>query len=60
MATTHGKDIPQIVIGARVLSLVKDGMDVIDAFRAVCGAEHVDAMIDALYVALKADSARKS
>lgn len=38
---------------ARILSMVHNGTDVIDALKAVCGVENVDAMIDSLYHELR-------
>jgi hypothetical protein len=41
-------------ISLQVLELVNGGMDVVEALKAVCGAETVDAMIDGLYDSLRA------
>jgi len=41
-------------ISAQVLAKVAEGMGVVDALKAVCGADKVDAMIDNLYHSLRA------
>ena len=41
-------------ISRRIMELVNDGMDVLDALRAVCGAEAADRMIADLYEKLRA------
>ena len=41
-------------ISFQILARVAQGENVIDAMKAVCGAEKVDAMIDALYTELRA------
>jgi hypothetical protein len=42
------------VISARILAKVAEGMTVVEALKAVCGADKVDAMIDGLYDQLRA------
>lgn len=42
------------VISARILALVANGMDVMEALNQVCGADKVDAMVSDLYDALRA------
>jgi hypothetical protein len=41
-------------ISNRIAALIATGMAPIDALKAVCGAENVDAMIADLYETLKA------
>jgi hypothetical protein len=41
-------------ISARILALVANGMNVVDACKTVLGADKVDAMISDLYDALRA------
>ena len=43
---------------ACVLALIAQGMPTVDALKAVCGADNVDAMIDALYHELRAKAGR--
>ena len=42
-------------INARILALVTAGLDPVDALRLVVGSDVVDAMIDRLYAALRAE-----
>jgi hypothetical protein len=43
---------------ARILALIAAGMSPVDALKAICGAETVDAMIDSLYTDLRAKGGR--
>ena len=43
-----------VKISALVLAKMASGMDVIDALKAVCGADKVDVMIGDLYETLRA------
>ena len=45
-------------ISARVLVLMAQGLNPVDALKVVCGAEKVDAMIDSLYAELRAKAGR--
>jgi hypothetical protein len=50
MTSTHELTAAkQTAISMRVLALISEGMNSIDALKQVCGAEVVDAMIDGLY-----------
>lgn len=40
-------------ISRRVMELVANGMDVMEALKNVCGANAVDSMIDELYKTLR-------
>lgn len=40
-------------ISRRVIELVASGMDVIEAFKQVCGVDAVDSMIASLYDSLR-------
>ncbi|WP_395326961.1 hypothetical protein WBP06_09585 [Novosphingobium sp. BL-8H] len=42
------------IISAQILTKVAEGMDVIEAMKAVCGADKVEAMISDLYDQLRA------
>lgn len=42
------------IISAQILAKIAEGMDVVEAMRAVCGADKVDAMISDLYDQLRA------
>jgi hypothetical protein len=55
----EGRDMVNVnaVVAVRVLALVADGMNAVEALKAVCGAENVDAMIDALYHELRKEVA---
>ncbi len=44
----------QQIISAKILALVANGVDVIEAMKQVCGAENVDSMISDLYETLRA------
>lgn len=44
-------------ISAQVLAKVAEGMDVVDALKAVCGADKVEAMIADLYAQLRGGAA---
>lgn len=46
--------IKDAIISAQVLAKVGEGMDVVSALKAVCGADKVDAMISDLYGQLRA------
>ncbi len=46
------------VAAARILNLIATGMNPVEALKAVCGAETVDAMIDNLYTELRAKGGR--
>jgi len=41
------------IISAQILLKVSEGMDVVDAMKAVCGADKVEAMISDLYTQLR-------
>lgn len=43
-------------VSLKVLELVNGGMNVVEALKAVCGAEVVDTMISELYNGLRAKS----
>jgi hypothetical protein len=45
-------------ISFQVLAKVAEGMDVVDALKAVCGADKVEQMIADLYESLRAQAGR--
>lgn len=45
-------------ISAQVLLKISEGMDPIEALKAVCGSENVDQMIDSLYTDLRSRDPR--
>lgn len=45
-------------ISLQVLAKVAEGMDVVEALKAVCGTDKVEQMISDLYEALRANAAR--
>lgn len=54
--TGHGRMKMTITqkISLQVLAKIEEGMNVVDALKAVCGADKVDAMISDLYDTLRA------